>query len=162
MELNDPIPLFGVSPDLALRLGAAAGIGLLLGLDRELRGLAAGLRTHGLISLAAAVLTVSMISLSNTLDADSADPLRMYEAAGGFIGIVGAALVVFNKGKVHNITTAAHLFLTGVVGIACGAAQWPIVAVAAPIGLAMLSLLRLVEDKDEIGQQGSIGDAPKA
>lgn len=156
MELNASVPLLAASPDLALRLGSAAMVGLLLGLDREMRGLAAGLRTHGLICLAAAALTISMISLSNTLDTDNADPLRMFEATAGFIGIVGAGLVVFSKGKVHNITTAAHLFLTGVIGIACGAAQWPLVALAAPIGLIMLSVVRMAEQKEQ-GDDGAQG-----
>jgi putative Mg2+ transporter-C (MgtC) family protein len=159
MELNAAVPLIAASPDLAMRLGFAAAIGLLLGVDRELRGVPAGLRTHGLICLATSALTVSMISLSNTLDTDGGDPLRMYEAAGSFIGIIGAGLVVFNKGKLHNITTAAHLFLTAVIGIACGAAQWPLVAVAAPTGLIMLSVVRLAKPKDETAHAAGTDDA---
>lgn len=147
MPLNDPIPLAALDADLVLRLGLAAGLGLILGIDRELRGHAAGLRTHGLICLAASAITVSIIALFETMDVPNGDPLRLYEAVGGFIGIIGAGLIVFNKGSVHNITTAAHLFLTAVVGIACGAAQWPLVAVAAPLGLMMLSVLRLIEGK---------------
>jgi len=147
MALNPAIPLAGVDADLVLRLGMAALLGLLLGLDRELRGHAAGLRTHGLICLAAAALTVSVIALYRTMDMPNGDPLRLYEAAGAFVGIVGAGLIVFNKGEVHNITTAVHLFLTTVIGVACGAAQWPLVATAAPIGLAVLSALWVLERK---------------
>ena len=157
MELNAAVPLAGIDLDLALRLGVAAALGLLLGLDRELRGHAAGLRTHGLICLAASALTVSVLSLYASRDMPNADPLRLYEAAGAFIGIIGAGLIVFSKGTVHNITTAAHLFLTAVVGIACGAAQWPLVAVATPVGLAMLSLVRLAENKSG-GRLGQGGD----
>lgn len=147
MPLNDPLPLAAIDGDLALRLGAASGIGLLLGLDRELRGHAAGLRTHGLICLAAAALTVSAIAFHETMAMPNADPMRIYDAAASFVAIIGAALIVFAGGKVHNITTAAHLFLTAVIGIACGAGQWPLVAVAGPLGLAMLSVLRLAEEK---------------
>ena len=71
------------------------------------------------------------------------DPLRIFEATGAFIGIIGAGLIVFSKGEVKNITTAAHLWLTAVIGIACGAAQWPLVAIAAVIGLLMLSFWAL-------------------
>ncbi len=162
MELNAALPLAGITPDLALRLGVAAGLGLLLGVDRELRGHAAGLRTHGLICLAASALTVSVLSLFATMDMPNADPLRLYEAAGAFIGIIGAGLIVFNKGTVHNITTAAHLFLTAIIGIACGAAQWPLVVIVAPLGLVMLSLLRLVEDKEYGRVAGSSDDVPDA
>lgn len=147
MDLNDPVLVQWIDYDLLSRLGIAAIIGLLLGLDRELRGHAAGMRTHGLVCFAAAAMTVSVLGLYNTLDAERADPLRVYEAAGAFIGIIGAGLIVFSKGQVHNLTTAAHLWLAAVIGIACGAAQWPLVAVAFVVGVVMLTLLRVVEPK---------------
>lgn len=147
MELNEPILVQWIDFDLLSRLGIAAIIGLLLGLDRELRGHAAGMRTHGLICFASAAMTVSVLGLWTSLDAPRADPLRVFEAAGAFIGIIGAGLIVFSKGKVHNLTTAAHLWLTAVIGIACGAAQWPLVAIASGISLIMLTLLRFVERK---------------
>lgn len=161
IELNDPVPLGAISGDLMLRLGLAAGLGVLLGLDRELRGRAAGLRTHGLICLAASAMTVSAIALFGTMNMPNADPLRLYEAAGAFVGIIGAGLIVFNKGEVHNLTTAAHLFLTAVIGIACGAGQWPLVAIAAPIGLVLLTLLRIAERKAHRHGLGRKGDAPE-
>src|SRR5687768_11761964 len=125
MELNPPILVHIVDYDLMLRLGMAAVLGLLLGLDRELRGNDAGLRTHGLICFAAAAMTVSIIALDNQLGGEG-DPLRLFEAAGAFIGIIGAGLIVFSKGEVKNLTTAAHLWLTVVIGIACGAGQRPL------------------------------------
>lgn len=147
MELNDPIVVHWIDLDLLSRLAAAAVLGLLLGLDRELRGHEAGMRTHGLICFASAAMTVSTLGLWFELDAARADPLRIYEAAGAFIGIIGAGLIVFSKGQVHNLTTAAHLWLAAVIGIACGAGQWPLVAIAATISVVMLTLLRLVENK---------------
>jgi putative Mg2+ transporter-C (MgtC) family protein len=73
------------------------------------------------------------------------DPLRLYEACGSFIGIIGAGLIVFSKGEVKNLTTAAHLWLTAVIGIACGAAQWPLVAIGAAIAVIMLTVFGLIE-----------------
>lgn len=148
MELNDPVLVHWLDWDLLSRLGIAAVLGLLLGLDRELRGHAAGMRTHGLICFSAAAMTVSILALYTDLGGERMDPLRVYEAAGAFIGIIGAGLIVFSRGQVHNLTTAAHLWLAAVVGIACGAAQWPLVAIAAAISLVMLTLLRLIEPKD--------------
>ena len=149
MELNEPVISHWFDLDLLSRLVVAAVLGLLLGLDRELRGHAAGMRTHGLICFAAAAMTVSIIALYQQLGGQRMDPLRVYEAAGAFIGIIGAGLIVFSKGQVHNLTTAAHLWLAAVIGIACGAAQWPLVAIAAVISLLVLTLLRLVEPKDK-------------
>ena len=145
MLLNDPILVHWSVLDLLTRLGVAAGLGLLLGLDREIRGHAAGMRTHGLICFSAAAMTVSIVSLYFQLEGERMDPLRIFEATGTFIGIIGAGLIVFSKGEVKNLTTAAHLWLAAVVGIACGAGQWPLVAIAATISVVMLTLLRVVE-----------------
>lgn len=145
MELNAPTLVHSIDLDLLARLGGAAVLGLLLGLDREMRGHAAGLRTHGLICFAAAAMTVSIIALYGQLQGARMDPLRLYEATGAFIGIIGAGLIVFSRGEVHNLTTAAHLWLAAVLGIACGAAQWPLVLIGGIVSLIMLTLLRIVE-----------------
>jgi len=147
MELNPPVLAHWIDYDVLLRLGVAAILGLVLGLDRELRGHAAGMRTHGLICFSAAIMTVSIVSLYYQLDGARMDPLRVFEATGAFIGIIGAGLIVFSKGEVRNLTTAAHLWLTAVIGIACGAGQWPLVGIGALISLAMLTVLRVVERK---------------
>lgn len=147
MDLNPPTLSGWIDFDLLARLGVAALLGVLLGLDRELRGHAAGARTHGLICFSAAAMTVSALSLWLSVDMPRADPLRIYEAAGAFIGIIGAGLIVFSKGRVHNLTTAAHLWLAAVIGIACGAGQWPLVLIASLISLLMLTVLRIAENK---------------
>ena len=147
MELNDAIPLQWPGLDLVLRIGAASVLGLLLGLDREWRGHAAGMRTHGLICVSAAATVVSVMGIYHQLDSPRMDPLRLFEAAAAFIGIIGAGLIVFSRGRLHNLTTAAHLWLTTVVGIACGAGQWPLVAFLTVISLAMVTLLRVVESR---------------
>jgi putative Mg2+ transporter-C (MgtC) family protein len=147
MQLNAPVPLDVADPDIFMRLGAAAVIGLLLGLDRELRGHPAGLRTHGIICFASAAMTISIIALYHQIGGERADPLRIFEATGAFIGIVGAGLIVFSGGEVKNVTTAVHLWLTAIAGIACGAAQWPLVLTAAVISLVMLTLLGMVEKR---------------
>lgn len=151
MELNAPVLAHWVDMDVLARLGAAAVLGLVLGLDRELRGHAAGMRTHGLICFAAAMMTVSILALYNQLGHTPAgarmDPLRIFEATGSFIGIIGAGLIVFSKGQVKNLTTAAHLWLAAVIGVACGAGQWPLVMIGAVISVVMLTLLRLADHK---------------
>ena len=145
MPLNDPVLIHWVDLDLLVRLGTAAVLGLLLGLDREARGHAAGMRTHGIICFAAAAMTVSIISLYHQLDGPRMDPLRIFEATGAFVGIIGAGLIVFSKGRVKNLTTAAHLWLAAVIGIACGAGQWPLVVIGAVISVIMLTVLRVIE-----------------
>jgi putative Mg2+ transporter-C (MgtC) family protein len=157
MLLNPASPISAIDGEIALRLGVAAIVGLLFGLDREVRGHAAGMRTHGLVCFSAAVMTISVISLYLQMGLQSTnlrmDPLRIFEAVGSFVGIVGAGLIVFSKGRLHNLTTAANLWLAAVVGIACGAGQWPLVAIGTGISLFMVSVLRVVEDKEDKGGQ---------
>lgn len=145
MELNSPVLVHWVDLDVIMRIGVAAAIGLLLGIDREVRGRAAGLRTHGLVCVSAATMTVAMISLYFQIGGDRADVMRIFEATGSFIGIVGAGLIVFSKGKVKNLTTAAHLWLTAVIGIACGAGLWPLVLIGSVVSVVMLTVLGQVE-----------------
>lgn len=150
MHLNPAIPLHALDTEILTRLGVAAVLGLLLGLDRELRGHAAGLRTHGLVCFSGALMTVVVLGLYMQLgqgENSRMDPLRIMEGAGAFLGIIAAGLIVTSGGKVHNLTTAVHMWLAAMIGIACGAAQWPLVAVAVLIGVVMLSLLRVVEKR---------------
>ncbi len=141
MELNDPILVHWIDTDVIMRIGIAAIVGLILGLDREMHGRAAGLRTHGLICVSAATMTVAMISIYFQIGGENADILRIFEASGAFIGIVGAGLIVFSKGRVKNLTTAAHLWLTAVIGIACGAGLWPLVLIGSLVSVIMLTVL---------------------
>lgn len=147
MDLNPPTLVHWIHVDLLMRLSVAAGLGLLLGLDRELRGHAAGLRTHGLVCFTAAAMTVSIIALYNQLGGERMDPLRVFEATGSFIGIIGAGLIVFSKGRIKNLTTAANLWLVAVIGIACGAGQWPLVAIGVGVSLIMMTFLWFVETR---------------
>ena len=149
MALNAGTPLHWIDMEVLLRLGVAALLGLALGLDRELKGHSAGLRTHGFVCFSAAVMTVSAIALFKQLDNGHSrmDPLRIFEGAGAFVGIIAAGLIVVSKGQVHNLTTAMHIWLATVIGIACGAGQWPLVLVAALVAVIMLTLLGILEER---------------
>lgn len=159
MDLNPPVLVHWVDWDLLTRLGIAAILGLALGLYRELRDKAAGLRTHGLICFSTAMMTVSIIALNHQIGNDRSDVLRIFESTGAFVGIIAAGLVVFAKGRLRNLTTAAHLWLTAVIGIACGAAQWPLVVIGGLISLVMLTLVGLIERRLGLAGNRDMGDA---
>ena len=134
--------------EMLLRLGVAALVGLLLGLDRELKGIAAGLRTHALVSLSSAAITYSALELHVLLSADGSsttDPLRVIQGLAQAIGFIAAGLIFVAKGGVKNVTSAANLWLATAVGIASGAGQYRLVAVTTAIGLLLLIVLRVVE-----------------
>lgn len=146
MTLNPDTPLHLIDGPVMLRLSIAALLGLLLGLDRQIRGHAAGLRTHGLICFTSALMTVCAIALHNQLQGEgNIDPLRVFEASAAFSGIIATGLIIFSKGEIKNLTTAAHIWLASMIGIACGAALWPLVASATLVAILMLSLLEFVE-----------------
>lgn len=146
MTLNPDTPLHLIDGPVMLRLSIAALLGLLLGLDRQLRGHAAGLRTHGLICFTSALMTVCAIALHNQLQGEgNIDPLRVFEASAAFSGIIATGLIIFSKGEIKNLTTAAHIWLASMIGIASGAALWPLVASATLVAILMLSLLGFVE-----------------
>ena len=134
--------------EMLLRLGVAAVVGLLLGFDRELKGIAAGLRTHALVSLSSAAITYSALELHILLSADgstSTDPLRVVQGLAQAIGFIAAGLIFVARGGVRNVTSAANLWLATAVGIAAGAGQYQLVAITTAIGLLLLTVLRIAE-----------------
>jgi putative Mg2+ transporter-C (MgtC) family protein len=142
--------LFGQSftfEEIVIRLGAATLCGLILGLDRELRGIAAGLRTHALVSVSAAVITVSAIDLYEAVRAQGgeSDPLRVIQGLAQAIGFIAAGAIFVAQGHVRNLTTAANVWLATAVGIAAGAGQYEIAAAATGFGVVIVTVVRVVE-----------------
>lgn len=134
--------------DIIFRLGVATGAGLLLGLDRELRGIAAGMRTHALVAMSSALITVSALLLYYDLRSEAGtniDPLRVVQGLAQAIGFVAAGSIFFSKGEVHNLTSAANLWLAAAIGIAAGAGQMVLVCVGIVLGVMIVTVVRLVE-----------------
>ena|SRR5690242_3933330 len=149
MELNAPVMPLAIDLDLAMRLLGAAVAGLLLGLDREVRGYGAGLRTHAIVCFAAALLTTTAIGLFFSLGGPTTriDPLRVVEASAAAMGVIAAALVFKGTHAIHNLTTATHLWLVAVIGIAFGAGLYPIALIGVIIGMILLTVVRQIEGK---------------
>jgi putative Mg2+ transporter-C (MgtC) family protein len=120
---------------------------MLLGLDRELRGISAGLRTHGLVGLSSAVITVSALVLTEDLrraGLDDVDPLRVIQGLAQAIGFIAAGAIFVAKGDVHNLTSAATLWLAAALGIAAGAGQLVLTGIALAFGVALLTFVRVL------------------
>ena len=143
---SDPLAVFTWT-ELLLRLGTAAFIGLLLGLDRELTGHEAGLRTHALVALSSAMIMVSSLMLTVQLRTDelSPDPLRAVQGLAQAIGFIAAGVIFVRGSNVVNMTTAANIWIAAAIGIASGAGQYRLVLVGAGLGVVLLTVLRLVE-----------------
>ena len=134
-------PLPADTMEVALRLFAATLIGGCIGLDREVRRKPAGVRTHALVSLGAALVTLVVVRLSpqaEHVDAVSR-AIQGIIAGVGFLG-GGAILKSSEHDIVHGLTTAASVWLVASLGIACGVGQW----IAALIALAFALMILIV------------------
>lgn len=134
--------------EILVRLGLATLAGVVLGLDRELRGIAAGIRTHALVALSSALITVSAMMIHADFAGQGhsgVDPLRVVQGLAQAVGFVAAGAIFFAKGEVHNLTSAANIWLAAAVGIAAGAGQIVLVGAGVGIGIAILTMVRLVE-----------------
>jgi putative Mg2+ transporter-C (MgtC) family protein len=123
--------------DVFLRLGAAVLTGALIGFDREIRDKPAGLRTLTLVSLGAAVFTLT------ALDSDGIDSTsRVIQGIVTGVGFLGAGTIIRGQTEqsVRGLTTAASVWLAAAIGVACGLAYWPVVLVASVFGLLVLAL----------------------
>lgn len=124
--LADP-PLFG-GPGQGTRqiieLLVAFGLTALIGLEREIQGKAAGLRTQTIVGTAAAlILLISKYGFSDVLSPGTVvlDPSRVAAQIVTGIGFLGAGLIITRRGAVHGLTTAAAVWESAAIGMAAGA-----------------------------------------
>jgi putative Mg2+ transporter-C (MgtC) family protein len=106
---------------VTLRLVVAAVLGGLIGAEREWVGKAAGLRTHMMVSLGAALFVLVPIETG----IGEGDITRVIQGIATGIGFIGAGTILkrADANQIQGLTTAATIWLTGAVGIAVGAGQ---------------------------------------
>jgi putative Mg2+ transporter-C (MgtC) family protein len=133
--------------EIALRLIAALVLGSALGLNRELHGKAAGLRTHALVTLGAAVATMVALrspDVSTAIDPNAAS--RIVQGILTGVGFLGAGVILRDSsGHVSGLTTAATIWICAVLGIVCGLGYWLILAIALVLTLIALSVGKPIE-----------------
>jgi len=133
-----------MSPEIeaGLRLLLAAGLGAVIGFQREMSNKPAGLRTHILICLGSALFTVvSVLGFSG-----SVDPARVAAGVVTGIGFIGAGVIFrgMRGDKVMGITTAATIWVTSAIGIACGVGLY-IIAVSVTIITVLVLIIPRVK-----------------
>lgn len=136
---------------IVVRLLIAMACGASIGVEREWRSHAAGLRTHVLVCLSAAIVAILTIEIAHHDAFDRAevrlDPIRLIEAVTAGVAFLAAGMIVFNKGEVKGLTTGAGLWFAGSIGLSCGLGFWQIALIATGFALAALWLLRLIENR---------------
>ena len=138
-----------VWPDDVLGIVLATVLGAAIGLERELSGKAAGLRTNVLICLGAAVFTIISKRMVEGTDGSL---VRIAAQIVTGVGFLGAGAVIQDRRGVHGLTTAATIWLVASIGMACGAAFYKLAVISALLAIVVLAvLLRLARPIERYG-----------
>jgi putative Mg2+ transporter-C (MgtC) family protein len=136
--------------DVALRLAAATGLGVVLGINRDFAGKPIGMRTLALVSLgsaSAAVAGIQVPGMENNPDAMSRVVQGIVQGVMAGISFIGAGVILRNPEAktVEGLTTAATVWVAAALGIACGLAIWDTVIVGGLFTVAVLFAALLLE-----------------
>lgn len=135
---------------ILLRLALAALLGGLLGIEREQKGKAAGVRTHMLVAMGAALFV--LLSQQSGMQHD--DVSRVVQGIIAGVGFLGAGTILKgdDEEKVKGLTTAAGIWLTAAIGVAAGMGREATAVLSALLALAIFTLIphlvRLVEKSE--------------
>ncbi|MVS99544.1 MgtC/SapB family protein [Devosia marina] len=130
---------------MAIRLAIAAILGALIGFEREVNTAEAGLRTHILVSVAAALFTILAFEIFHTIQGASQtnpDPIRAVEAVTAGIAFLGAGAIFRSGAGVQGLTTGAGMWLAGAVGVATSLGYYLIAAGVALLAVIVMAALR--------------------
>lgn len=140
----------------AMRLIAALVLGGAIGFEREWHHKSAGLRTHMLISIAAALFALiafELVALTEATDgADGGarhDILRLIGAVTSGVAFLAAGSIIVTGRLVKGLTTGAGMWLAGAVGLACGSGSIGLAALASVLTVIVQWLFRVLEDRIE-------------
>ncbi len=125
--------------DILGRLVTAVLLGGAIGMEREQKGKEAGLRTHILICLGAALFTVLSVEMVDPTARVPSDVTRIAANVVTGVGFIGAGVILQSQGRVRGLTTAATIWTVAALGVAVGAGQY-----VAAIGATVLMLLVLI------------------
>ncbi|MFI4968745.1 MAG: MgtC/SapB family protein [Lysobacterales bacterium] len=125
---------------VAVRLALSVLVGGLIGLNRDLRHKPAGVRTHALVSLGTALMVIAIVPPGSD-EAHRIDALsRVIQGVLTGIGFLGAGVILRDPGTRHvsGLTTAATIWLTALLGVACGAGLYAAVLMAIVLGALVI------------------------
>ena len=129
------------------RLLMACFLGALVGLQREIKRKAAGVRTNLLICMGSAFFTLLSAVLAGDANPDKG---RVASNIVQGIGFLGAGLILHNRSRVSGLTSAASVFVVASIGMACGAGLYAAAAVAAIIVIMALEVVVFLERRANI------------
>ncbi|HEX7989878.1 MAG TPA: MgtC/SapB family protein [Stenotrophomonas sp.] len=150
------IPDVGTLTVIVSRLATAIVLGGLLGLERERKGRAAGLKTHILVSVGSALFVLAPLQMGIS-GADVTRVMQGIVSGIGFLG-AGAILKLDNEERIQGLTTAAGIWMTAAIGMAAGMGMEMVAFITTIAALAVVSTLpKLMPDKRK-STEGSEAD----
>ncbi len=146
----DFLPAFIVD-NFIIRILLSALLGAAIGLERDIRGRSAGLRTNILVSVGSAVFMLLSISLAEKYSGNidgvvySVDPTRIAAQVVTGIGFLGAGAIIKFGLSIRGLTTAACLWIASAIGMCCGSGYYDVAVLTTIISIIVLTLLVKVE-----------------
>lgn len=127
------------------RLVIAIVCGTMVGIERELKGKSAGLRTCILICIGSTLFSSIASLVTNTTG--TGDPTRIAAQIVSGIGFLGGGVIIHSQGSVYGITTAAAIWLMAAIGVAIGIELYPVAIFTSALCVLVLIVARQIEIK---------------
>lgn len=139
-----------ISPELftmLYKITLSAGLGMVIGTERELRDKPAGLRTHALVAIGATIFTI--LSFINVFEemGYAFDPSRIAAQVVVGIGFLGGGLIFLHGERAQGITTAAGIWVTAAIGMAVGFGAYSVAIYTTALVFLILWAFRRLESK---------------
>lgn len=140
--------------ELIIRIAVGAGLGAIIGFERDIHGRQAGLRTHLIVAMASAtfmVVSTHFILFQTYPEGQhiEADVSRIAASVVSGIGFLAGGAILRNGITVQGLTTAAGLWLVSAIGLCSGAGMYFESVAVTIMGLIALTVFRFFEDKDD-------------
>lgn len=141
------LPDAGTTTAIVVRLLTAAALGGMLGLERERKGRAAGLKTHILVSIGSALFVMAPL-LSGISPSDVTRVMQGIVSGIGFLG-AGAIIKLERDERIEGLTTAAGIWMVSAVGMAAGMGMEVMALATTLIGLAVVNTIPRIMRNEE-------------
>jgi len=139
---------------ILIRILVSALLGGLIGIERELHGCVAGLRTHILVCIGSTLFMLTSIVVAvNYGHVGETDPSRIAAGVVTGIGFLGAGAIIRYGASIRGLTTAASIWAVSAIGLAIGAGMYEAAGITTVVGLVILILSRL-EERMELKKHG--------
>lgn len=134
--------------EIFMKLGAATLFGAMIGLEREVHGKEAGLRTYSIVCLGSAlvmIVSTQVFELYKDVAAGAVDPARIAAQVVSGVGFLGAGAIIRFPQGVKGLTTAAGIWVAAGIGLACGLGQYFAASVTTILVLCILAIFSRVD-----------------